>query len=69
MGGEGFEYLVKLNDVVKAGQPLLKFSKEAIKKAGHPDTAVFVVTNPNDVKFKFISGIQAKTNKTVIATC
>ena len=69
MGGEGFEYLVKVGDIVKAGQPLLKFSKDAIKKAGHPDTAVFVVTNANGIEFKFNSGMQAKTGKTVIATC
>ncbi len=69
MGGEGFEYLVKVGDIVKAGQPLLKFSKDAIKKAGHPDTAVFVVTNANGIDFKFKSGMQAKTGKTVIATC
>ena len=68
MGGEGFEYLVKVGDVVKAGQPLLKFSKAAIKKAGHPDTAVFVVTNPNGVEFKFNSGMQGKTGETVIAS-
>lgn len=69
MGGEGFEYLVKVGDVVKAGTPLLKFSKAAIAKAGHPDTAVFVVTNPNGVEtFKFISGMQSKTGETIIAT-
>ena len=69
MGGEGFSYLVKVGDVVKAGQPLLKFSKEKIKAAGHPDTAVLVVTNPNGIDFKFNSGMQAKTGETVIATC
>ncbi len=69
MAGKGFEYLCKVGDIVKAGQPLLKFSKEAIKKAGHPDTAVMVVTNANGVDFKFKSGMQAKTGKTVIATC
>ena len=69
MGGEGFSYLVKVGDVVQAGTPLLKFSKAAIKKAGHPDTAVFVVTNPNGVEnFKFNSGQTAKTGQTVIAT-
>ena len=68
MGGEGFSYLCKVGDVVKAGTPLLKFSKAAIKKAGHPDTAVFVVTNPNGVEFKFHSGINGKSNETVIAT-
>lgn len=68
MGGKGFSYLCKVGDVVKAGTPLLKFSKEEIKKAGHPDTAVFVVTNPNGVEFKFNSGMQGKTGETVIAT-
>ena len=68
MGGEGFSYLCKVGDVVKAGTPLLKFSRAAIKKAGHPDTAVFVVTNPNGVEFKFHSGINGKSNETVIAT-
>ena len=68
IGGKGFEYLCKVGDVVKAGTPLLKFSKEEIKKAGHPDTAVFVVTNPNGVEFKFNSGMQGKTGETVIAS-
>ena len=69
MAGDGFSYLVKVGDVVKAGQPLLKFSKEKIKAAGHPDTAVLVVTNPNNINFQFKSGMQAKTGETVIATC
>ena len=68
MKGEGFEYLVKVGDEVQIGTPLLKFSRDAIKKAGHPDTAIFVVTNPNGVDFKFISGQNGKTNETVIAT-
>jgi len=69
MAGDGFEYLCKVGDIVKAGQPLLKFSKAKIKAAGHPDTAVFVVTNANGINFQFKSGMQAKTGKTVIATC
>ena len=69
MGGERFSYLVKVGDVVQAGTPLLKFSREKIKAAGHPDTAVFVVTNPNGVEtFKFNSGTRAKTGETVIAS-
>ena len=67
MAGEGFEYLVKVGDEVKIGTPLLKFSKDAIKKAGHPDTIIFVVTNPNDVEFKFHTGMACKTGETVIA--
>lgn len=68
MGGDGFEYLVKVGDVVKAGTPLLKFSKAKIKAAGHPDTAIFVVTNPNGIDFQFKSGMTAKTGETVIAS-
>ncbi len=69
MGGDGFSYLVKIGDVVKVGTPLLKFSKAKIKAAGHPDTAIMVVTNPNGIDtFKFLSGMQGKTNQTVIAT-
>ena len=67
MKGEGFSYLVKVGQEVKAGTPLLKFSKEAIKKAGHPDTAIFVITNPNGVSFKFNTGMQGKSGETVIA--
>lgn len=69
MGGDGFEYFVKVGDVVKAGTPLLKFSREKIKAAGHPDTTIFVVTNPNGIdSFQFKSGQQAKTGETVIAS-
>ena len=69
MGGDGFEYFVKIGDVVKAGTPLLKFIRDKIQKAGHPDTAVFVVTNPNGIEFKFNSGMDGKTAETIIATC
>ncbi len=68
MNGDGFSYLVKVGDEVRAGTPLLKFSRAKIKAAGHPDTAVFVVTNPNGVNFKFNSGMQGKTGETVIAS-
>ena len=67
IGGKGFEYLVKTGKIVKAGTPLLKFSKVAIKKAGHLDTAIFVITNPSGVSFKFDTGIQGRTGETVIA--
>ena len=68
MKGEGFRYHVKVGQEVKAGTPLLRFSKEAIKKAGHPDTAIFVVTNPNGVTFQFNTGMQGKTGETSIAS-
>lgn len=71
MGGDGFEYLVKLGDVVKVGTPLLRFNRAVIKKAGHPDTAIFVITNTNglDVEsFKFVTGMRGRANDTTIGT-
>jgi PTS system trehalose-specific IIC component len=43
MKGAGFEYLVEKNQAVKAGQPILKFSKKEIAAAGKSDTVVCVV--------------------------
>lgn len=49
MNGEGFEVLVKPDQKVKCGQPMLKFSMSKIKAAGHPTTTAFVVTNTDDM--------------------
>ena len=49
MNGDGFEVLVKPDQKVKCGQPLLKFSMSKIKAAGHPTTTAFVVTNSDDL--------------------
>lgn len=49
MNGEGFEPLVKEGQKVKCGQPLLKFSIDKVKAAGHPITTAFVVTNSDDL--------------------
>ncbi|HBG67981.1 MAG TPA: PTS trehalose transporter subunit IIBC [Kandleria vitulina] len=46
MNKEGFETLVRVDDQVKAGQPLLRFSKEAIKKANHRDCVMVIITDP-----------------------
>lgn len=69
MKGDGFAYFVKQGDFVKAGMPLISFSREKIKAAGHRDVAIMLITNPNGVKFKFNSGMQAKTGETIIANC
>ena len=45
MNGKGFAYLVASGDEVKAGQPLLTFSRADIKAAGHEDVVVCVVSN------------------------
>ena len=54
MKGDGFEDFVKEGDKVKKGQRIMKFDREKIKKAGHPDTVVLLLTNSDDyegVKF------------------
>lgn len=48
MNGNGFTVLVKLNQKVKCGQPMLKFDMNKIKAAGHPTTTAFIVTNPDE---------------------
>ncbi|BDR61149.1 beta-glucoside-specific PTS transporter subunit IIABC [Lactobacillus xylocopicola] len=45
MDGKGFETLVKKDDQVKAGQPLVKFNIKEIKAAGLKTTTPIVVTN------------------------
>lgn len=68
MNGEGFELFVKEGDTVRCGDPLIRFSKETIKKAGHPATTVFIVTDEgNASNIRFLSNLQAEAGETVIA--
>lgn len=69
MQGDGFSYLVHTGDEVKAGTPLLTFSREKIRAAGHPDVTICVITNKNGVEtFAFHTGMTGKAGKTVIAS-
>lgn len=69
MQGDGFSYLVHTGDEVKAGTPLLTFSRAKIEAAGHSDVTVCVITNKNDVEtFAFHTGMTGKAGETVIAS-
>ena len=46
--GDGFTPLVAEGDKVKAGQVILRFDREKIKAAGHPETVVVLLTNSDD---------------------
>lgn len=46
--GEGFQALVKDDEEVKVGQPLIRFDKNIIQKAGLSDLIPFVICNAND---------------------
>ncbi len=69
MKGDGFEYLVKEGQKVFPGTPLIKFSKEKIKAAGHPDTTVCIVTEEGNAKnIKFFSGMKGIAKDTVVVS-
>ena len=69
MNGDGFEYLAEEGQRVSAGTPLIKFDKEKIKAAGHPDVTVCVITEEGNAKeLQFNTGIHVKEKETVVAT-
>ena len=49
MKGQGFTVLVKENQKVSAGTPLLKVDLDAIRAAGHPTATAIIVTNGDDL--------------------
>lgn len=66
MNGDGFEPLVKTGDIVKAGDPLIKFSKEKIAAAGHKDITIMVITEMGQSKhIQFNSGIHVNSGNTI----
>lgn len=68
MQGDGFTYFVTENQKVKAGEPLIRFNREKIKKAGHPDVTVCVITETGSASpLTFHTGIHAEAGKTEIA--
>lgn len=69
MNGDGFEYLISEEQKVKAGTPLIRFSREKIKAAGHPDVTVCIITEEGNAKnIQFTTGIQAKAGETEVAS-
>lgn len=69
MKGDGFEYLVSENQKVKAGTPLIRFDREKIREAGHPDVTVCIITEEGNAKnIQFRTGMQAEANKTEIVS-
>ncbi len=68
MKGDGFEYLVTEGQKVSAGMPLIRFDRDKIKSAGHPDTTVCIITEPGDAgDTRFFTGIHGVANETVVA--
>lgn len=67
MQGNGFEYLVKKDQHVKAGTPLIRFDRDKIKAAGYADTTLCIITDAGNAgEVSFITGIKAEAGKTVV---
>lgn len=65
MKGDGFTYLVKEGQQVKAGDGLIQFDREKIRKAGYRDVTICVITNYTGEKpLAFLEGQQVTVGKT-----
>ena len=65
--GKGFATLVEKDQEVKAGDSLVKFDIDAIKKAGYPVTTPVVVTNSQDFEdIKQIAKGEVKVGEPVL---
>lgn len=69
MGGDGFSCLVEQGQRVSAGQPLMTFSAEKIRAAGHPTAVAFVVTGEGSAAgLVLLDGMDAEAGVTTVAT-
>lgn len=66
--GEGFEAYVKDDDVVKCGQPLIKFDQQVIAKAGLSNLVPVVICNAMDFKSVDFVGPQSVTTNDQFCT-
>ena len=55
MKGQGFTALVKENQKVSAGTPLLKVDLDAVRAAGHPTATAIIVTDGADDEVKMLA--------------
>lgn len=64
MAGDGFQLHVQEGDRVRLGDKLITFDPEKIRKAGHPVTTAFVVTESAGHTLRFITDVDAKAGET-----
>ena len=69
MAGDGFTCLVSPGQKVKAGDALIRFDREKIRQAGHPDTTVCVVTEEGEAAGSILyhTGMDVKAGESVVA--
>lgn len=67
MNGDGFEPLVAEGDQVKAGQVIMRFSLEKIRKAGYPTVTAVLLTNSDDFdNFKVVKTGAVEKTETIM---
>ena len=64
MAGDGFQLHVQEGDRVRLGDKPITFDPEKIRKAGHPVTTAFVVTESAGHTLRFITDLDAKAGET-----
>lgn len=68
MNGDGFEYLIEKDQRVTAGTPLIKFDRDKIKAAGHPDVTMCIIANEGSAHdIQFYTGAYVTAKETRIA--
>lgn len=69
MRGDGFTALVKQGDRVKAGDKLIEFDLEKIKKAGHPAVTMMIVVAQGEAgAVRWSSQAKVRANQDMIGT-
>lgn len=69
MNGDGFECLVEQGQHVRAGQPLMTFSAEKIRAAGHPTITAVIVTDASAADgMTLATGMDSAAGETAVAT-
>ncbi len=67
MNGKGFQVLVRQGSKVRKGTPLLKFDRKMIEENGFSTDCILVEVTQNQApRLRFISGMDAVQNDTVI---
>ncbi|WP_270562814.1 PTS sugar transporter subunit IIA [Clostridium beijerinckii] len=67
--GEGFEAIAKVEDKVKAGDPIVKVNRELIKSKGINLITMVVITNMEKIKDMIISAEGSKNKMTEMIRC
>ena len=62
-----FTMFVNEGDKITVGQPLIKFSKDKIIKAGHKATTMLIITENANKNFEFNYEKNASAGKTTVA--